>query len=231
VFEQVLFSKSYSTILKENKMKKRILIVGVLVVSIAVLVTGAFAYFNSQTVNTGNISSGTLTLKVASGADCDTLTFGDSTTVWSMANMAPGDFVDGYLCMKNTGTIPANQVTFEWVYDPALEPLANKINVVSIFDSTDPGDQIAAVIPLCDITIPALAGDGICSLTELAYLSNHFGYPFDAVSGVAVPWLPAGGTQWLYMKLQFDPTAGNDLQGLSFLYTLKVTAEQVHMFP
>ncbi len=120
-------------------MKKRILIIGVLVVSIAMMATGAFAYFSSQTTNTGNISSGTLTLKVASGADCVNPSYGDSTTVWSMANMAPGDIVDGYLCMKNNGTVAAKQVTFEWIYDPALRPLADKINLVSAYDSSDGG--------------------------------------------------------------------------------------------
>ncbi len=122
-------------------MKKRITIIVVLVLSVAMLGTGAFAYFNSQ-ISIPVILVLVPELGVASGADCVAPAYGTSTTVWSMANMAPGDTVDGDLCMRNFGTIPANQVTFEWVYDPALRTLADKINVVSVYDSTDPGDQI-----------------------------------------------------------------------------------------
>jgi predicted ribosomally synthesized peptide with SipW-like signal peptide len=210
-------------------MKKKILIVLVLVASVAMLATGAFAYFSSQTVNTGTITSGNLYLKVASGeTSCGD--YGDSTTVWSMLNMAPGDEISGFLCMKNTGNVDAKQVTFEWVYDPALKPLADRIIITSIFDSTDPGDQVAAVTGMCD-TVAGAVVDGKCSLTELAYLSNNYGWPFDAYSGAVSPWLPAGGAQWLYMKLQFDPSAGNEFQNQGFNYTLKVTAWQNNVFP
>lgn len=211
-------------------MKKKVLTIIGLVAAVAILATGAFAYFNSATTNTGNISAGTLTLKVAGGETLPCSGFGDSTTVWSMANMAPGDYLDGYLCMKNIGTVDAEQVTFEWVYDSALKPLADRIFITSIYDSTDSGDQVAAVSGMCD-TVTGAVVDGNCSLTELAYLSNHYGFPFDAVSGAVSPWLPGGGSQWLYIQFQFDPTAGNEFQGLSFDYDLIVTAEQVAVFP
>jgi len=211
-------------------MNKKVLTLIGLVALVAILATGAFAYFSSETTNTGNISSGTLTLKVAGGDSVPCSGFGDSTTVWSMANMAPGDYLDGYLCMKNTGSVDAAQVTFEWVYDSALKPLADAIFITSILDSTDPGDQVAAVAAQCD-TVAGATVDGKCSLTELAYLSEHYPYPFDAVSGVVSPWLPGGGSQWLYIQFQFDPLAGNALQGLGFAYDLIVTAEQDTVYP
>ena len=144
--------------------------------------------------------------------------------------MAPGDTVEGKLCMKNTGTVPAKQATYEWVYSDALKPLADRIILVSAYDSTDTGDQIGQFISMGDGIVPGMVADGKLSLTELAWLSNNYGYPFDAVSG-GTPWLPAGGSQWLYLKFQFDPEAGNDFQGLNFNYTLKVTAEQSPVFP
>lgn len=215
-------------------MKSKLMIIGLLILSAAMLTTGAFAYFNSETTNTGNISSGTLELRVAGNdtTDCSTAGFGDTTTVWSMANLAPGDEFDGFLCMKNRGSIDSEQVTFEWVYDDVqFGDLADRIFLVSAYDSTDPGDQIVPIIAACDGIIPGTSDDSKCSFAEFAYLSEKYPYPFDAVSGAVSPWLPGGTTQWLYLKYQFDPTAGNEFQGLSFPYTLIVTAEQVAVFP
>jgi hypothetical protein len=213
-------------------MKKKILIVLVLVASVAMLATGAFAYFSSTTNNTGNINSGTLTLGVASGAsnDCSSYSFGTATTVWSMTNMAPGDTLDGYLCMKNFGSIAANQVTFEWVYEDALRPLADRIFLIDVRDSTDPGNVIAQFIAMGDGKYPGMAADGKISFTELAWLSNNYGYPFDAVSG-GTPFLGPGVSRWLYMKFEFDPAAGNEFQGLVLDYDLNVIARQQNVFP
>jgi hypothetical protein len=211
-------------------MKTKLLIIATLLVSIAMFSTGAFAYFSSQTTNTGNISSGTLTLNVATG-DCSQ--YGSTATVWSMAQMAPGDTFEGKLCMKNTGTVGANQVTYEWVYDAALRPLADRIFVVGAYDSTDsdPAAVLAQFISMGDGIVPGMPADGKLSFTELSWLSNHYSYPFDAVSGGA-PWLAAnGGSQWLFLKFKFDETAGNEFQGKGFSYTLNVTAEQRNVFP
>lgn len=210
-------------------MKTKIFMSILLIASIAMFSTGAFAWFNSQTINTGNINSGTLTLNVASG-DCTA--YGSAATVWSMSNMAPGDIIEGKLCLKNTGTVPAKQVTYEWIYADALRPLADRIFLVGVYDSTDtdPAAVLAQFVAMADGKYSGMPADGKVSLTELTWLSNHYSYPFDAVSG-GTPFLPAGGSQWLYMKFQMDETAGNEFQGLNLDYTLKVTAEQRNVFP
>jgi len=199
-------------------MNKKVLTLIGLIALVAILATGAFAYFNSATTSTGHISSGTLALKVAGGDSEPCSGFGDSTTVWSMANMAPGDTFGGYLCMKNTGTIDAKQVTFDWVYAPELEPLANRIFVTWIQDSTDPGNMIEYF---------DCYDDEICTLAELAYWSNSHGFPYDGWT-TEEPFLPSGGSvvRWLKLEFQFDPAAGNEFQGLNFDYDLIVTAEQ-----
>jgi len=212
-------------------MNKKVLTIIGLVALVAILATGAFAYFSSETTNTGNISAGTLTLKVAGGDSVPCSGFGDSTTVWSMANMAPGEYLDGYLCMKNIGTVDAKQVTFEWVYDDALRPLADHIFITSIYDSIDTTDYVSQIGSMCDTYAGSVVvADGKCSLTELAHLSEALPFPFDAVSD-GDPFLPGGGSQWLYIEFQFDPLAGNEFQGLGFDYDLIVTAEQVAVFP
>ncbi len=207
-------------------MKSRLTIIILLVALVAVSTFGVFAYFNSAVGTKGTISSGTLDLVLSSNGS----SFGKSIALpWDVVNMAPGDKIAGTIWMKNTGSINAEQVTFEWkniLNNPATADLAKHIFLITIYDSTDNGNQAAAVTSMADTN-----GDHITSLYELAALSGRFGYPYDAVSGAVSPWLPAGGIQALYMEFQFDPDAGNEYQGINLTYDLVVTAEQKAVFP
>lgn len=205
-------------------MLRKIGFLAILLLLIATTVMSALAYFSSQVNTTGQIKSGTLTMQVsANGVD-----FGSSAVLpWNFNQMAPGDEITGKLYMKNVGTIPAKQVTFEWaniLNNPAAKNLAQRIFVTKILDSMDPGDQIGPVTAIADTN-----ADGKTSLAELAALSGRFGFPYDAVSND--PFLPAGGVAWIEMTLQFDPNAGNDFQGIDMVYDLILTARQEHVFP
>lgn len=197
----------------------------VLVLLVATTVMSALAYFNSAQTTTGTVQSGTLTLVLSK----DGTNFGGNVgTPWDVSNMKPGDKVGGYLYMKNTGTIDSTQVTFEWgniLNDPNNLALANRIFLTKVWDSKNTADATAAVTGIADTN-----NDQKTSLAELAALSGRFGFPYDATSDVE-PFLAAGQTGWLFMEFQFDPAAGNEFQGNTMTYDLKITAEQVHVFP
>ncbi len=204
----------------------RLMIPVVLVLLIATSVFSAMAYFNSVQTTTGTVSTGTLTMQLSkNGNDFGK---GNVGTPWDFSGMKPGDTIDGKLYMKNTGTIDSTQVTFEWgniLNNPVNLALADKIILTNVWDSKNTTDAIAQVTAVADTNV-----DGKTSLAELAALSSRFGWPYDATSDVE-PFLQAGSTQWLYMAFQFDPSAGNEFQGNAMTYDLKITAEQIHVFP
>jgi hypothetical protein len=209
-------------------MKKKILVVVSLLIVVALLTTGAFAYFTSgPKTASGHIQSGTLALKIAgvvpSAACPGDSAFGDTANLWDLSNMAPGDIVTGKLCMKNTGTLPIAQVAFNW--SGMSNDLASHIFVTHLVNSVS-GDEINAYIA-------AYGGsDGKMSLAELN--AENYGWSLPPYSGVldeywvgARPiFLPVADTEWVEYTFQFDPLAGNEFQGLGFDYTLTITGLQ-----
>jgi predicted ribosomally synthesized peptide with SipW-like signal peptide len=202
-------------------MKKRITIIVVLVLSIALLATGVFAYFTSTASASGTIKSGTLALRIASvvpSAACPA--YADVTqssiTLWDDTNLAPGDVFSGKICMVNTGSLPIPQVGFKW--SGFSGALAENIFVTKLANSRT-GDEIASYIAACG------GGDGKMSLADLGNC-NPGGEQEYWVGGVAV-FLPVeAGVQWVEYTLQFNPEAGNEFQGLSFGYNLAITGYQ-----
>jgi predicted ribosomally synthesized peptide with SipW-like signal peptide len=192
-------------------MKKKLFVVVVLMLSVAMLTTGAFAYFSStRTITDSRISAGTLDLKLNN--DCG-VNYYDTALAWNFEGMAPGNFVEQTICMKNVGSVDAGQVWYDWsdlLQTPAGIELAKEMIIVDIKDNADPGNVVTL-----------FNNAGIVTLFDLANYSS-----FDAVSGLAYPFLPAGGTGWFYMKLQFDPTAGDEFQGAAVVYKLTIKATQ-----
>lgn len=209
---------------------KRWLLPIFMVVMLAIGTLGAYAYFDSERDTTGYISSGTLDLKLGLSSEGP---WANSVTLpWNFTNMAPGDAVAGDLWMKNVGSIPSQQVTFEWhniLNNPETKDFAEQIILLHVWDSKNTADAIAGVVAVAD-GITGQGEDGKCSLAELAQLSVNYGFPFDAVSDVE-PFLADGVPQFLHMEFQFNPEAGNEFQGVSLSYGLKIIAEQVHVFP
>lgn len=205
-------------------MKTKVLIIAVLVVSIAMFSTGAYAYFTATAAVTGNIKSGTLDLKIAGvvpSAACPTEITEETATLWVLDNLAPGDVVTGKLCMKNTGSLPIPQVGFNWV--GMSGNLADHLFVTKLFNSRTGVDEIADYIAYYG------GADGKMSLAEL----NAVNYVIPSgvmdeywVGGNPV-FLPVGATEWVEYTFVFDPTVGNELQGVGFDYTLAITGYQV----
>ena len=205
-------------------MKTKVLIIAVLLISIAMFSTGAYAYFTATATVTGNIKSGTLDLKIAGvqpSAPCPASITGETATLWVLDNLAPGDVVTGKLCMKNTGSLPIPQVGFNWV--GMSGNLAEHLFVTKLINSRTGVDEIADYIAYYDRN-----HDGNMSLAEL----NDTNYAIP--SGVMDEWwvggnpvfLPVGATEWVEYTFVFDPTVGNELQGASFDYTLAITGFQ-----
>jgi hypothetical protein len=201
-------------------MKKRITIIVVLVLSIAMLGTGAFAYFSSTRIITGStISTGTLELLLKN--DCrgaNTALYGETASAWNFAGMVPGEYVDQTICFKNNGTVAAGRVWYNWsdlLETPAGRAFADKLLIIDIQDNDDGGNVVTE-----------LQAMNIHSLYDLANAGGDPG--FDAWSATHVyPYLTAGEEGWMYMKLQFDPNAGNEFQGITLTYKLTLEARQV----
>lgn len=210
-------------------MKKKLFVVVGLLVCVALLTTGAFAYFTSgPKTASGHIQSGTLDLRIAGvvpSAACPADgAFGDTASLWDLSNLAPGDVVTGKLCMKNVGSLPIEQVAFDW--NGMTGDLADHLFVKHLINSLT-GDEIAGYITYYDTN-----HDGNMSLSELN-AQNH-GWSLPPYSGVLAEYwvggipvfLPVGATEWVEYTFEFDPMVGNEFQGLSFDYILTITGLQ-----
>ena len=119
--------------------------------------------------------------------------------------------------MKNTGTLPIAQVTFNW--EGLAGPLADHLFVTKLYNSRTNVDEIADYIAVYDVN-----HDGKMSLTELGARAVDDEY---WVGGNPV-FLPLDApVQFVEYTFQFDPAAGNELQGLNFNYTLNIMGFQV----
>jgi hypothetical protein len=219
-------------------MKKKILVVVSLVIVVALLTTGAFAYFTTGAKTaTGHIQSGTLNLKIAGvvpSSDCPATIDADTANLWNLTNMAPGDVVTGKLCMKNVGTLPIPQVVFDWEGMDA--DLAPHIFVTKLWNSKTNIDEIVSYIAAYD----GWGGgpkDGKMSIAELSAVDSGWSLPPYAglldeywVGGANI-FLPVGAVEAVEYTLLFDPDAGNELQTKSFDYTLTITGLQNRILP
>jgi predicted ribosomally synthesized peptide with SipW-like signal peptide len=210
---------------------KRWLLPIFMVVMLAIGTLGAYAYFDSTRETTGYISAGTLDLKLGlTGTDPWT---NSVALPWNFTNMAPGETVVGDLWMKNVGSIPSQQVTFEWhdiLNNPVDKDFAEQIILLHVWDSKNTADAITQFIAMAD-GATLLPLDGKCSLAELAALNIKYPiWDYDVVTDVE-PFLADGIPQFLHMEFQFNPDAGNEFQGVSLSYGLTIVAEQEHVFP
>ena len=204
-------------------MNKKVLTIIGLVALVAILATGAFAYFTTSAGATGTITAGTVNMKIASvvpSADCPAYADIDDTSVvlWTDTNWAPGDSKTAKLCFTNTGSLAIPQVGFRW--NGLTGNLAEHIFVTSIVDSLS-GEEIAGYIAAYDFN-----HDGFMSLAELG-VANSGEQEFFVYWGGVPNFLPVGtDVSWVQYTLKFDENAGNDLQGATFDFNLQLTGYQ-----
>jgi predicted ribosomally synthesized peptide with SipW-like signal peptide len=206
-------------------MKKRGLIIVGLVVCIALLSTGAFAYFTAQGTASGNIHAGTLKLAIQGMSPSDICPSNidpnqTTTTLWSLDKIKPGDEITGKLCMQNTGNLDIPQVGFKWSGMNGL--LAEHLFVTKLYNSGTQKDEINDYIASCGSNnkmslaqLDACGGDGD---------SEYW------VKGLPV-FLTPNQVQYVEYTFVFDPDAGNEFQNMDFNYTLNITGYQNPQYP
>ena len=97
-------------------MKKKLFVSCFIAHRVALLTTGAFAYFSStRTITGSHISAGTINLKLNN--DCGT-TWADTALAWNFDSMLPGEFVDQKICFKNAGTADIGRIWYNWTFTP-----------------------------------------------------------------------------------------------------------------
>ncbi len=205
-------------------MKTKIFMALILIASIAMFSTGAFAYFTTTGEATGNIHSGNLDLKIAAvvpSAACPAVIDQAAVTLWALDNLAPGDIITGKLCMKNTGSLNIPQVAFNW--NGMDGKLAEHLFVTKLYNSKTDKDEIADYVGAYDRN-----GDGKMSLAELN--ATNYTIPSGVLDeywvGGAPIFLTVGDTQWVEYTFQFDPAVGNSFENLNFSYRLDITGFQ-----
>ena len=205
-------------------MNKKVLTIIGLVVLVAILATGAYAYFTTSAGATGTITAGTVNMKIASvvpSADCPAYADIDDTSVvlWTDTNWAPGDSKTAKLCFTNTGSLAIPEVGFKW--GGLSGPLADHIFITSIMVSGY-GEQISNYLSMIDAN-----SDGKVALSELGAWNPGGEQEFFVYYGGIPVFLPVGtDVSWVQYTLKFDENAGNDLQGATFDFNLQLTGYQ-----
>ena len=202
---------------------KKILIGLIAIILILALVgTGVWAYFQDTETSTGNaFQAGILDLKIRDqpGPWQDGVSGN-----WTMSNMAPGDETFGKVKLHiDSASIPADhlEITCDYTVSGSLIPPGfpdemAKVMVITEMEYSKGTQELDLLVQVEDID-----GDGDISLYDLKY--SQGGNGIDNL-------LPPYGVWHFEMKIKFDENAGNEFQGktldLTVIFTLNQDASQ-----
>ena len=208
-------------------MKKIVLGLMVIVLTVGLVGAGAMAYFQDTETSTGNTyTAGTLDLKIRDvGVNW---TDGIATAEWSLSNMKPGDTAYGSIDFKNFGSIYADHMEITCDYTITDPP-----GPESDAEENTPADKMAGEIIISEMVYSYNATEVDC-LPLLNDANGNGVKDLYDLKAAAVDNLPLWqtGTQFanLSMTLQLNPGAGNDFQGdtlnLTVIFTLNQDASQ-----
>lgn len=138
------------------------------VAALAVTGTGVYALLRAQAYNSTaeSVAAGTLLLTLA-----PTGTSGGLTT--AVANMAPGDTVNRFVEVRNTGTIPGTNLTLQLSDQPPAAATALTL---------DPAIGLQVTVTSCSQAWTLVAGVGACGGTTTTALATT-----SAVAAKAAP--------------------------------------------
>jgi spore coat-associated protein N len=200
----------------------------VAMMAVALVGTGALAYFQDTETSTGNsFTAGTLDLKLA---DYDEDATDGVSATWTMTNMAPGvsSTNSWEVDLTNSGSIAGNHVEIAF---------SNEIDEGTPIESeTNPANTAAEMARWLEVVNISYTGVNLYT-TPGHVLVNTNSTPFidlddladllnaDALDNLLVP--PAGhGHTTLAMDVKFNSGAGNDLQGDTLITTVTFTLNQ-----
>jgi len=229
-------------------MKTKLLIIAVLVISIAMFSTGAFAYFSAaRTTTVGTISAGTLDIELAankSETTVPTVWGGAVTPPWNLANMVPDKEETGCLWVKNTGTVDSIGVrwNFKNLANGTTAKLENRLQIMELYTSDSLWVWPAALLPggayYSDGAYDENS-DGKISLGEMArwsdlFAPNNYDWVNDNENATFLTLVAPGNTGYICMKLKMmngTPLEDNPFQGSSLTYDIVVTANNPKIGP
>ncbi len=239
---------------------KRTLVMSLLLLAVAALLAGlgTFAYFSDTANSTGNtFSAGTIDLVLSN----DGTTWGsgggnDVSGTWtSPANWAPGQTVDAFLYVKNTGSIDVNNILSKITLTQNDGSLADMIDLVELNDDTSVGSGPFFVTWYANTNHTQdgagsphhadVNDDGHLSLAEY----SAYAYPSPSLPGYNTRWycdgsapdpanapcLNANGVAtnrsgnpyfFIHMKFKLREDAGNAYQNKTVKFDLKVNGQQ-----
>ena len=211
-----------------KKILASIFVIGILAFAMGY---GTYSYFSDTETSSGNtFTAGTIDLLLRNDFIGDWAN--GVTATWSSSNFAPGETVTAELRMKNIGTTGAwvvriggeNLVEVD-VGDDATLDMADKIVITEIYYS-ELGEYMPWNLAGYYATV---MGDGVAPLTLREFVESPYSMVFWI--GKYPPteyYLPPGGArvEMLKMTFKFLEDAGNEYQGDSASFDLKVVADQ-----
>lgn len=226
-------------------MKKKLFVVVVLLLSVAMLTTGAFAWFTStKNASAGHITAGTLNILLGQNADHTTPpALFDNTVVppWNLTAMAPGDEVFGCLWVRNVGTV--DSVGVRWDFHDLVNTLGVKLEdrmqIMDLYTS----DTANTIYNWPEALLPGGVyyyggqydenSDGMISLGEMSRWSNRFApNTWDWVNDndtarFLIGNIPPASDGYICMNLKMmngTPAVDNPFQGDGLTYDVTVSA-------
>ena len=206
-----------------KKVLASIVIIGLLAFAMG---WGTYSYFSDTEESTGNtFTAGTMDLKLSN--DGTTWTDGVTATWTSPSNWAPGETVTARLHIKNEGSIGAY-----WLYigiSALTDGLSDQVHITEFVIEEYWGgynhiDWMATMGPWGAEEPLTLAEFGQYAGTSTPYGFMACGDDWTGTYDPTAPKiLPAGATITLRMTFLFNPDAGNDYQGASCSFDLKVS--------
>lgn len=229
-------------------MKKVLFAVMAIVLAVG-LMGSAFAYFTSTIASTGNVlTAGKIILDMSNGGAYQQ----GPVVIATAANLAPGTPTGIYTAgFENDPTSTLNgYVTATVSYDRTIsgaDAYAAQLEVVSNVTNGSGGNNVVGywAEQICDtaamtfaqgaaaqlVAVDPNTGDGntfgyVPTLYGLQTVVLHFS-PYEGPATFSDAILAPTGSEWLQMKLELNPLAGNQFQGnsLSFTITGTITAK------
>lgn len=210
-------------------MKTKIVIVLILIASVAMFGTGAFAMFTATRTATSSVTTGTLGIVIAASPDGTApadAAFGDTATPWVFDQLVPGESKTGCLWLMNTGNVGTMRALYDFTNLantkgglPASVNLADRLALVSVVTTDDWFNWIPGMIGNVQWN-PNL--DSVVTLQEMA---NYGGdWESDVVPFVQMAPGGKGAICMTFQMINGTAVEDNPYQGVALTYQAVVTA-------